>query len=74
VVLDGAAQKRAGQRAKRGRGLGLALGAIAVAAVLEGILVVRAAGTRGRLGVVLAAIIVGLLGFALLAAFLTRTA
>jgi hypothetical protein len=82
-ALDGFAQARAVYRKTRGRGRAVALGAIAAAMVLEGMLLLRAARTgpinataaaarTDRFARVAVAILVGLLGLALLAAFIAR--
>jgi hypothetical protein len=71
LALDGFAGQRALDREARSKGLAVALGAIAVAVLLEGALLWRAAA-RSRVGTVAVAILVGLLGFALLAAFIVR--
>jgi hypothetical protein len=71
LALDGFVGQRALDREARTRGLAVALGAIAVAILLEGTLLWRAAA-RSRAGTVAVAILVGLLGFALLAAFIVR--
>jgi hypothetical protein len=47
TALDGFAQRRALLRGQRARGIALAIGAVLLAVVLEGILVLRAAA-RGR--------------------------
>jgi hypothetical protein len=94
TALDGFSARRALDARGRAEGLALALGAIAVAMLLETILLLRAAhtaraqlraatseegavlgpdtGRAGRLGTLGVAILVALLGFALLAAFLVR--
>jgi hypothetical protein len=91
-ALDGFEWRRARVRDNRARGLGLALGAIVVAALLEAILLLRAAAaSRSALhttadaeatlaprraapvATVAVALLVALLGFALLAAFVART-
>ncbi len=71
VALDGFVGQRALDREARTRGLAVALGALAVAILLEGALLWRAA-ERSRTRTVAVAILVGLLGFALLAAFIVR--
>jgi hypothetical protein len=71
VALDGFVMQRARAREARERGLVVALGALAIAVVLEATLLLRAAaGSRTR--TVAIAVLVGLLGFALLAAFIFR--
>jgi hypothetical protein len=71
TALDGFAVQRALSREARAKGLAVALGALAVAILLEAALLLRAgAGGRGR--TVALAVLVGLLGFALLAAFIVR--
>jgi hypothetical protein len=71
VALDGFVMQRARGREARERGLVVALGALAIAVVLEATLLLRAAaGSRAR--TVAIAVLVGLLGFALLAAFIVR--
>ena len=71
VALDGFAMQRALAHEARQKGLAVALGALAIAVVLEATLLLRAAaGGRGR--TVAIAVLVGLLGFALLAAFIVR--
>jgi hypothetical protein len=71
MALDGFAMQRALSHEARQRGLAVALGALAIAVVLEATLLLRAAaGSRTR--TVAIAILVGLLGFALLAAFIVR--
>jgi hypothetical protein len=73
IALDGFAAQRALDRDARMRGLAVALGAIAVAILLEGTLILRSArGRGGRRRTVAVAVLVGLLGFALLAAFIVR--
>lgn len=74
TALDGFARERALDGAARARGLAVALGALAVAVVLEAVLLLRASfGGRARhFRTVAVAVLVGLLGFALLAAFLVR--
>jgi hypothetical protein len=97
IALDGFSAQRARDARKRAEGLALALGAIAIAMLLEAILLLRAAHAArvqlraatsvegavlgreegraarfGPAGVVSVAILVALLGFALLAAFLVR--
>ncbi len=71
IALDGFVGQRALDRAARARGLAVALGAIAIAVLLEAALLWRAAARRPA-GTVAVAILVGLLGFALLAAFIVR--
>jgi hypothetical protein len=71
IALDGFVMQAAQGREARARGLAVALGALAVAIVLEATLLMRAAaGSRAR--TVAVAILVGLLGLALLAAFIVR--
>jgi hypothetical protein len=91
-VLDGFQVQHAREGEKRARGLALAVGALVVAALLEAVLLLRAAAAsrarlraladagatlqplRGsRVVAVVAALLVALLGFALLAAFVART-
>jgi hypothetical protein len=73
IALDGFAAQRALDRDARARGLAVALGAIAIAILLEGTLLLRSArGRGGRRRTVAVAVLVGLLGFALLAAFIVR--
>ncbi len=74
TALDGFARQRVLDGEARARGLAVALGALAIAIVLEGLLLVRASvGGRARaVRTVAVAVLVGLLGFALLAAFLVR--
>jgi hypothetical protein len=81
LALDGFATQRLGDAERRGRGLAVALGGVAAAVLLEGALLLRAAaGGRLHGGVpidrrrwtVAVALLTGLLGFALLAAFLVR--
>jgi hypothetical protein len=77
VALDGFVAGRALDRAARSRGLAVALGALAIAVLLEGTLLWRAGRgadgrERSRRRTVAVAILVGLLGFALLAAFIVR--
>jgi hypothetical protein len=77
VALDGFVAGRALDRDARSRGLAVALGALAIAILLEGMLLWRAgrgrdAHERNRGRTVAVAILVGLLGFALLAAFIVR--
>ena len=75
VALDGFVAGRALDRDARSRGLAVALGALAMAVLLEGMLLWRAGrgkDTRERGRTVVVAILVGLLGFALLAAFIVR--
>jgi hypothetical protein len=75
VVIDGTAAQRILHARRRARGLALALGAIVIAALLELTILVRSSTqARGRLGSFLVAVLVALLGFALLASFLARTA
>jgi hypothetical protein len=71
IALDGFVGQRALDHAARTRGLAVALGAIAIAVLLEAALLWRAAARRPA-GTVAVAILVGLLGFALLAAFIVR--
>jgi hypothetical protein len=71
VALDGFALQRALSREARKRGLAVALGALAIAVVLEATLLLRAAG-GSRTRTVAISVLVGLLGFALLAAFIVR--
>jgi len=71
VALDGFAMQRALDREARARGLAVAVGALAIASVLEGMLLVRAAA-KSRTRTVAVAVLVALLGFALLAAFIVR--
>jgi hypothetical protein len=71
VALDGFALQRAQDREARGRGLAVALGAIAIAIALEALLLARAGARSPRRTVAVAALI-GLLGLALLAAFIVR--
>jgi hypothetical protein len=71
MALDGFVLQRALDRDARAKGLAVALGALAIAIVLEATLLLRASsGGRGR--TVAVAVLVGLLGFALLAAFIVR--
>jgi len=75
VALDGFVMQRALDQAARAKGLSVALGALAIAVVLEATLLLRAGargGAGGRLRTVAVALLVGLLGFALLAAFVVR--
>ena len=89
TALDGSSMQQARDRARRSRGLAVAVGAVVLAALLELMLLLRAAAaSRQRLRAevdpdgapsalarawsVGAALLVALLGFALLAAFLTR--
>jgi hypothetical protein len=75
VLLDGVTAQRALAAGKRARGLAVALGAIFVAALLEAALLARSsARARGRIGSLVVATLVALLGFALLASFLARVA
>ncbi|MBV9945665.1 MAG: hypothetical protein JOZ69_02330 [Myxococcales bacterium] len=77
TAIDGFAAAHARDAGKRTRGLAVALGAIGVAVALEAVLLVRAArggAGQGRTGSVATAILVALLGFLLLAAFLARVA
>ncbi len=71
VALDGFAMQRALDREARARGLAVAVGALAIASVLEGMLLLRAAANSRRRTVAVA-VLVALLGFALLAAFIVR--
>jgi hypothetical protein len=90
-ALDGFDLQHARDRDKHARGLGLAVGAIVVAALLETILLLRAAAASrarlraladtgetpqplrtGRIVGVVVALLVALLGFVLLAAFVAR--
>jgi hypothetical protein len=71
TALDGFALQRQLDREAREKGLGVALGALAVAITLEAVLLLRAA-VGGRARTVAVAVLVGLLGFALLAAFIVR--
>jgi hypothetical protein len=80
VALDGFAAQRVLDRQARARGLLVALGALAIAVLLEGTLLVRA-GRRGARDAhdrvrqaltVAVALLVGLLGLTLLAAFILR--
>jgi hypothetical protein len=71
VVLDGFLQERELEHTARSRGLTVALGGLLIAAMLEAVLLLRAgAGSRRRTAVL--ATLVGLLGLALLAAFIVR--
>jgi hypothetical protein len=85
IALDGFAAQRARDGARRSRGLGVALGGVAAAVLLEVAILLRAAAASGaavtaeggipveRRGFRIAvALLTGLLGFALLAAFLVR--
>jgi hypothetical protein len=85
IALDGFAAQRARDAARRSRGLGVALGGVAAAVLLEVAILLRAAAASGaavtaeggipveRRGFgVAVALLTGLLGFALLAAFLVR--
>ena len=91
LALDGFVTARARASENRSRGLGVALGAVASAALIEALLVLRAAGaSRARLRAALTGgdgpspissalgiaigLLVALLGFLLLAAFLVRAA
>jgi hypothetical protein len=87
VALDGFVAQHARDEERRARGLAVAVSAIAVASLLEIVLLLRAAASanarllessgpmpRARAGRVAVALLVALLGFALLAAFLVRTA
>ncbi len=71
IALDGFAMQRALDREARARGVAVAVGALAIASVLEGMLLVRAAA-NSRTRTVAVAVLVALLGFALLAAFIVR--
>ena len=71
MALDGFVMQRALDRDARAKGLAVALGALAIAVVLEATLLLRAAA-GGRARTVAVAVLVGLLGFALLAAFIVR--
>lgn len=71
TALDGFALQRQLDREARERGLAVSLGALAVAIALEAVLLLRAA-VGGRARTVAVAVLVGLLGFALLAAFIVR--
>jgi hypothetical protein len=78
VALDGFAGARARDAAKRAQGLAVAVGAVLTAMALETVLLLRAALTA-RVGLrsassVVASVLVALLGFLLLAAFLLRAA
>jgi hypothetical protein len=83
TALDGFDAQRARSADRRGRGLAIALGAIAAAVLLEVALLLRAAAearmkvqgalpTERRRWTIAVAILAALLGFALLAAFLAR--
>jgi hypothetical protein len=83
LALDGFAAERERDAEKRARGLAVALGGVAIAVLLEAALLLRAAAVArvavdGALPVdrrrwtVVVALLTGLLGFALLAAFLVR--
>lgn len=91
VALEGFTMQHARDAERRSRGLAIALGGILVAALLEALLLLRAAMAArarvhvpdeassqsqsrvlGRAGAVALALLVGLLGFALLGAFLVR--
>ncbi len=85
TALDGFAAQRARDAARRSRGLGVALGGVAAAVLLEVAILLRAAAAsraavmaEGAIPVerrgfgVAVALLTGLLGFALLAAFLVR--
>jgi hypothetical protein len=71
MALDGFVMQRALDRDARAKGLAVALGALAIAVVLEATLLLRASA-GGRARTVAVAVLVGLLGFALLAAFIVR--
>ena len=71
TALDGFVMQRARGREARAKGLAVALGALAIAILLEAALLLRA-GVGGRGRTVAVAVLVGLLGFALLAAFIVR--
>jgi hypothetical protein len=82
-ALDGFERVRVIERGARAKGLAVALGAIVVAMLLEAVLLLRAAAARDAsnastwapesvVGRTAVAILVGLLGFALLAAFIFR--
>jgi hypothetical protein len=81
VALDGFPGREAGNIARRKRGLGIALSSLAVASMLEVLLLVQAT-RRGRAGVtdvrdvanVVIVILLGVLGFGLLAALLLSRA
>ena len=97
TALDGVAMQRAHDAARRRRGLAIALGAILVAALLEGLLLLKASRSAraslrdaldgegegsegaggpgrgvGRAWTVAIALLVAMMGFALMAAFLAR--
>jgi hypothetical protein len=89
VALDGFAAARERDAERHSRGLAVALGGVAVAVLLEAVLLLRSAGAsaaqiaesegipvpvdgRRRRWSVAVALLTGLLGFALLAAFLVR--
>ncbi len=82
VALDGFAARRGRDGQRRGRGLAIALAGVAAAVLLEGALLLRAAAGAGaaaggvpverRRFTLAVALLTGLLGFALLAAFLVR--
>jgi hypothetical protein len=71
TALDGFVLQRTLDHEARQKGLAVGLGALAVAVALEAILLLRAA-VGGRVRTVAVAVLVGLLGFALLAAFIVR--
>jgi hypothetical protein len=80
VALDGFAATRRRDAERRKRGLAVALAGVAIAVLLEGVLLLRAARSartaddlvpvRGRAWTLTVAMLMGLLGFALLAEFL----
>jgi hypothetical protein len=78
TAIDGFVAQRALDRDARSKGFAVALGALAVAVALEALLLLRAAAGGGagrgirRARTVALAVLVGLLGFALLAAFIVR--
>lgn len=83
TALDGVWTQRQADRAKRERGLAVAIGAMLIAALLEAALMLRAArrsqalalGTAAplRASALAVGLLIGLLGFALLTAFLMQT-
>ncbi|MGH7434239.1 MAG: hypothetical protein ACRENE_01025 [Polyangiaceae bacterium] len=82
VALDGFASARARDASRRAWGLAVALGGVAIAVVLEALLLLRSEAVARaswnevpvdlRRGSVAVAVLTGLLGFALLAAFVVR--
>ena len=72
IALDGFADAARPDREARARGLAVALGALAIAIALEALLLCAGGGRGAARRTVAVAALVGLLGLALLAAFIVR--